>query len=55
MDFEKNVISILTNVLGDPKRDYTSSGGWIEFNCPCCADEIGHPVLAAMEPVNLQP
>jgi len=43
MDFEKNVISILTNVLGNPKRDYTSSGGWIEFNCPCCADEIGHP------------
>lgn len=43
MDFEKNVISILTNVLGEPKRDYTSSGGWIEFNCPCCADEVGHP------------
>lgn len=43
MDFEKNVISLLTNALGDPKRDYTSTGGWIEFNCPCCADELGHP------------
>ena len=43
MDFEQNLISILTNVLGEPKRDYTSSGGWIEFNCPNCADELGHP------------
>ena len=43
MDFEHNVISILTGILGNPKRDYTSSGGWIEYNCPCCADEVGHP------------
>lgn len=43
MDFEHNVISILNGILGDPKRDYTSSGGWIEYNCPCCADEVGHP------------
>ena len=43
MDFEHNVISILTGILGEPKRDYTSSGGWIEYNCPCCADEVGHP------------
>ena len=42
MDFEQNVISILTDVLGEPKRSYTSSGGWIEYNCPCCADELGH-------------
>ena len=42
MDFEQNVITILTDVLGDPKRSYTSSGGWIEYNCPCCADELGH-------------
>lgn len=43
MDFEKNIISILNNVLGEPKKDYTSGGGWIEYNCPCCADELGHP------------
>ena len=43
MDFEHNVISILTGILGEPKRDYTSSGGWIEYNCPCCGDELGHP------------
>lgn len=42
MDFEKNLISILTNVLGEPRRDYTSSGGWIEYNCPCCSDDLGH-------------
>lgn len=43
MDFEQNIISILTDTLGEPKRSYTSSGGWIEYNCPCCADELGHP------------
>lgn len=42
MDFEEKIIPILTDVLGDPKRNYTSSGGWIEYNCPCCADELGH-------------
>lgn len=43
MEFESNVIRILTNVLGEPRKSYTSSGGWIEYNCPCCSDELGHP------------
>lgn len=42
MNFEEKIIPILTDVLGDPKRSYTSSGGWLEYNCPCCADELGH-------------
>ena len=37
-----NIKSILDNVLGDPKRDYAGSGGWYEYNCPCCADEKGY-------------
>lgn len=41
MDFENIVIRILSNTLGDPKRDYTGSGGWYEFNCPVCAENNG--------------
>jgi len=36
-----NIKHILDNVLGTPKRDYSGSGGWYEYNCPCCADEKG--------------
>lgn len=37
-----NIKSIIDNVLGEPKRDYAGSGGWYEYNCPCCADEKGY-------------
>jgi hypothetical protein len=37
-----NIKHILDNVLGTPKRDYSGSGGWYEYNCPCCADEKGY-------------
>lgn len=37
-----NIKSIVDNVLGSPKRDYSGSGGWYEYNCPCCTDEKGH-------------
>ena len=43
MDFEKNIIRLLNGILGEPKKSYTSSGGWIEYNCPCCGEELGHP------------
>lgn len=33
---------IVDSALGAPKRDYSGSGGWYEYNCPCCADEKGH-------------
>ena len=37
-----NIKAIMDSVLGDPKRDYAGSGGWYEYNCPCCADEKGY-------------
>lgn len=43
MDFEQNIIRLLNGILGDSKRGYASSGGWIEYNCPCCGEELGHP------------
>lgn len=43
MNLENKVIGILSNILGNPKRDYCSSNGWIEFNCPVCAEQNGGP------------
>lgn len=39
----ENIKVIVDDVLGDPKRDYCGSGGWYEYNCPCCADEHHGP------------
>ena len=36
-----NIKSIIDGMLGDPRRDYAGSGGWYEYNCPCCAEEKG--------------
>lgn len=42
IDSFENIKSIVNNVLGSPKRDYSGSGGWYEYNCPNCADEKGY-------------
>lgn len=43
-EFDSNILHILTNILGEPKRDYASSGDWYEFNCPHCGS-INNGVL----------
>ena len=39
METFEEIKNIVETVLGEPKRSYSGSGGWYEYNCPSCADE----------------
>ena len=38
-DITDNIKGIVDNVLGSPKNDFGYNGGWLEYNCPHCAEE----------------
>lgn len=43
-DINESIKGIVDQVLGPPKRDFSGSNGWYEYNCPCCAEErMGEP------------
>ena len=39
MEINDEIKELFDGVLGEPRRDFAGSGGWYEYDCPCCAEE----------------
>lgn len=39
MGAQDEIKELFDGILGEPRREYAGSGGWYEYDCPCCAEE----------------